>query len=204
MTNRHSDEFGYDDAELDALIDTAMTGILAKLEAAFDVKAGLADVYARAGVTKSDVEPVPAARPMRPHAPAEGRSRLQEVCDHIDMLEAYLATAVDAAQSNPFAGMAFLDAARPDLMHLRSGLANRTLPRTEAERLLDAVEHHIGQADQILRVQNATTLEDTLHTRLGGQADLGATLTAHMRVLRDMVIRLYDDADTTTSLVPAL
>ena len=39
---------GYDDAELDAVLETAMANILAKLEAAFDPQAGLEDIYARA------------------------------------------------------------------------------------------------------------------------------------------------------------
>lgn len=44
----HTDLGDYDDAELDALIDTAMAELSAKLEATSDMKAGLADVYARA------------------------------------------------------------------------------------------------------------------------------------------------------------
>ncbi|HUY45383.1 MAG TPA: hypothetical protein VMV92_06615 [Streptosporangiaceae bacterium] len=48
--NRHQPEGpGYDSAALDALLDSAMSGILAKLEAGFDPAAGLADIRARLG-----------------------------------------------------------------------------------------------------------------------------------------------------------
>jgi hypothetical protein len=194
MTSQHPDDFrGYDDAELDALLDVAMTGILTTLENGFNQQAGLADIYRRLGVSGGQ----PDSRPIGTSA------RLQEVCDQIDALNAYLTAASEAAQANPFAGAAYLDTARPDLLHLRAGLASRDISRTEAERLLDTVHTNLAQAERITRAQHGIPLDEVLHTRLGGAVDLNGPLLTHLQDLHQMVIRLYDDAGYTTSLTPA-
>jgi hypothetical protein len=46
MTTNQPEPSNYD-AELDEFLDRAMSGIITKLEAKFDVAAGLADIYAR-------------------------------------------------------------------------------------------------------------------------------------------------------------
>jgi hypothetical protein len=50
MTDHTPETPDYDDAESDEVINSAMNGIRAKLEASFDLEAGLADIYARCGV----------------------------------------------------------------------------------------------------------------------------------------------------------
>jgi hypothetical protein len=50
---------------------------------------------------------------------------LQEVCDQIDMLDAWLVAVIRSAQTAPFGGSAFLEIARPSLMHIRMGWDGR-------------------------------------------------------------------------------
>ena len=108
MTGHQPANPGYDDAELGRVVNTAMSGILAKLEAAFDPAAGLADIHARRTADSS---------------------RLAAVCDQVDLLGAWLADVVRAGQRSPFAGSSYLDLARDNLVQLRAGLASRTMAR---------------------------------------------------------------------------
>jgi len=64
------------DNELDRALDTAMNGILAKLDAALDPDAGLADVYARSTC----------GAPAAPRRDSAGSSRLEDACSQIDHL----------------------------------------------------------------------------------------------------------------------
>jgi hypothetical protein len=195
---------GYDAAALDELLDRAMGGILTKLEAGFDPQAGLANIYARSGAGAHASQPgTPtdlAAEPAQ--TAADMSARLQEICDHIDMLDAWLVAVTRSAQAAPFGGAAFLEMARPSLRQLRMGLANRTLARNEAERLVDEVQHHLDQADRILRSQHASTLDDTMRER-SSPATSGSSFPSQMQVLREMITRLYADAGRDLSLVPA-
>src|ERR1017187_7409255 len=133
---------GYD-AELDALLDRTMGGILAKLESAFDPQAGLADIYARLAAGTSPTRTPVEDSGLSPAHEAAGNLSLQAVCDQIDTLDFCLSSAGGSTQEEPFAGAAFLEAARPILRDLRSGLANRVLPRHQAVRLLDDIQHSL-------------------------------------------------------------
>ena len=66
MTRHQHQPRSYEAADLDGLIDSAMSSILAKLEVGFDPDAGLADVHARCGT-----RPVGAS----PESPGHGRPR---------------------------------------------------------------------------------------------------------------------------------
>ncbi len=194
----------YDDAELDELLATATDGMLAKLEAGFDRQAGLADIYARlerAGQPQP-APPAPVTRRREP-GPIADNQRLQEVCDRIDTLDACLDALIRAAQSAPLAGGAFVEAARPVLMQLRLGLAGRTLPREQAERILDLVRHNLEQADRILRDQQASSLDQAIRGKLGSPAEFGGPVAGQLRLLGEMIARLYDDAGYAASLVPS-
>jgi hypothetical protein len=50
------------------------------------------------------------------------------------------------------------------------GLANRPLPKNDAERLIDIVQSSLDQADHILRTQRASTLEQVVHALIGEPA----------------------------------
>ena len=57
MTGYQPNRPRHDAAGLDELIDSAMSGILAKLDPAFDPDAGLADIYARCGTHPAGARP---------------------------------------------------------------------------------------------------------------------------------------------------
>lgn len=205
MSEHEHDGPGYDIAALDRLVDSAMSGILTKLEAGFDPEAGLADIYDRSGAGPQVCQPATPAEPASAQAQtaADASARLQETCDQIDLLDAWLAAVIRSAQADPFGGAAFLEMTRPSLRQLRMGLANRTLARSEAERLADDVQHHLDQADQILRSGHAATLDDTMRERSGTSAGSGGSFAGQMQALREMISRLFADAGRDLSLVPA-
>lgn len=190
----------YDDAELDALLDRTMGGIVAKLDAAFDPQSGLAGIYSRVAAGAYPPRTPIEDAGLSPARESDGSRSLQAVCDQIDTLDFCLSSVGGSTQAEPFAGAAFLEAAHPILMDLRSGLANRVLPRQQAVRLLDDVQYSFDHADQILRSQH-TSLEEVLHTRLRGQIASAGTFTAQMERLQRNVIRLYDQAGDTASLI---
>jgi hypothetical protein len=192
----------YDDAELDALLATAMDGMLGKLEAGFDPGAGLADVYARAGADPLAAARAPAPARRRP-GPAATSRRLQEACDQIDTLDAFLAAITRSTRNDPFAGAAFVEAARPVLLQLRMGLANRTLAREDATRLIGHVRHNLDEAERILQAQGASSLAEIARTRLGSDTEFGGSAAEQAQALAQVIMRLYEDAGYTVSLEPS-
>jgi hypothetical protein len=182
-----------DDTELDRVLDTAMSGILAKLEAGFNPGAGLADIYARSTRRGSSMAPAV------PGGDSSGSSRLAEVCDQIDLLTAWLADIILSGQQDPFGGSSFLELARDNLVQLRAGLASRTMARPEAQQLTSDIQNQLSHADRILRSQHATTLD---HLASETTSREGA-LTDQARVARDMVIRLYEPDGHDLRLTPA-
>ena len=200
MTGHQPDRDGHDDAALDNLVDAAMSGILAKLEADFDPDAGLADIYARDGATHTGPRHV-FPPPAEPRRESTGSSRLEEACDQIDLLTAWLGDLIRAGQRAPLGGSSYLELARDSLVQLRAGLGNRTMARPEAQRLTADISNQLGRADQILRSRHATTL-DHLASQSPSSSG-GDVLTDQVRVLREMVIRLYAPAGPDPSLRPA-
>jgi hypothetical protein len=167
-----------------------MSGILAKLEAAFDPGAGLADIYARSTARHfagSPPYPGPSAPPATP-APGRGSSRLAAVCDQIDTLTAWLSGLLQSGQQDPFSGSSYLDLASDNLVQLRAGLASRTMTRHEAEQLTSDIQSQLSQADRLLRSQHGTTLDDMA----SGHDRRSESLTGQARVIREMVARLFE------------
>jgi hypothetical protein len=206
MTGYHPEDAGrpdYDPAELDELLGTAMEGMLAKLEAGFDPDAGLADIYARLTAAAYPRHVPAPVIPRREPEPATSSQRLQEVCDQIDTLDACLSALIRSARNDPFAGGAFVEAARPVLLQLRLGLANRVLAREDAARLLGHVRNNFDETDRILRIQGSSSLDEVTRARLGSQAEFGGSVTEQMQVLAEMIMRLYEDAGYAASLEPA-
>jgi hypothetical protein len=175
---------GYDD-ELDRVLDTAMNGILAKLEAALDPDTGLADVYARSAQGR------PGAA-----APGSGSSRLEEACGQIDLIAAWLEDLIESGQENPLGGSSFLELARDNLVQLRAGLASRNMARPEARQLTTDIGSQLGQADRIIRSQQATTLDDVASSRTSRTG----SLTGQVQAMREVIARLYEP---DLSLAPA-
>jgi hypothetical protein len=189
MTSHQPDQPPAEGAALDNVIDAAMTGILAKLEAAFDPDAGLADIHARRA------SPAPVA----PRPDGTGSSRLEQACDQIDLVTARLADVITPWQRAPFGGFSFLELARDNLVQLRAGLANRTMLRPEAQRLTADAASHLAQTDQILRTQHGTTLNQLARQAKGSRGDL----TGQVQLLSQIIARLYEPDSDDLSLQPA-
>jgi hypothetical protein len=200
MTGHQPDHHGHDDAALDNILDTAMNGILAKLEAAFDPGAGLADIYARNAATPYGPRPAFPAQ-AEPRRESTGSTRLEEACDQIDLLTAWLADLIRSGQRAPLGGSSYLELARDNLVQLRAGLGNRTMARPEAQRLTADISAQAGHADHILRSQHTTTLDHLASQSPSSSGD--GTLTDQVRALREMVTRLYAPAGHDPSPVPA-
>lgn len=201
MIRNQPDHQHHGDTALDSVVDAAMSGILAKLEAALDHDAGLADVRARSAARQpgpSDERPVPAA-PAAPGPADSGSSRLEETCDQIDLVADRLAGLIASALRAPFGGASFLELARDSLIMLRVGLASRTLARDEAERLTADARDQLAQADQVLRSRHETTLDQLASQKAGP----GTALTGQVQLLRQMVSRLYEHDGGHLSLQPA-
>lgn len=206
---RHAGDHDYDDSELDAIVVRTMSGILAKLEGGFVPGEGLADIYARHRAAVPDMSASPVERDEHPQEKRQGNlpsvlgTRLQAVCNQIDLLDACLTAATRSARNQPFGGAAFLEAARPTLAQLRSGLANRVLARSQAELLVDSFQASLDQADHILRSQHSSSLEEMIQARGVKFAESGTTLEQQLGSLRKGIASLYADAGYTNSLAPA-
>jgi hypothetical protein len=202
MTGQHPGSAGCDDAELDAMLDSAMSGIVTRLETSLDPETGLADVHARWRALYPRRHPPTLAEAHSAGSARQAASRaLQQICDQIDVLDACLAAIGGSAGSRPFPGMTFLDMARPVLLQLRSGLANKVLARAEAEDLTGAVQQYLDRAHQVLQAQRATTLEEAVRQHAGDTEH--GTLGGQVRGLQDKIAKLYASAGATGSLVQA-
>lgn len=201
--NRHDDG----DTDLDQWIKGGLDAELAQMDAAFDFEAGLADVYARAGLTS------PGAAEPRSHAATEpsidvtrdtvGQGAVQAVVDHIEMLDALLGAVTKSDQhTSPFAGVVYLKAARQFLLQLRVGLTGRRLTQARATQLVDTIDHDLTEADKILRVQQGLSLQDAVHARIGELRDVGSDLIDQVQHLREKVLRLFTDVDEPASRLP--
>lgn len=119
------------------------------------------------------------------------------------MLDAWLAAVIRSGQARPFGGAAFLEMARPSLLRLRMGLANRTLGKGDATHLIGEGQHYLGQADRIIRSRHASTLDEVMRDRAAIPASSEGALDADMEVLETMIDRLFADADHDMALIPA-
>jgi hypothetical protein len=195
------------DTDLDQWIKRGLDAEIARMDAAFDFEAGLADVYARAGLTR------PEAADPRSHAATElsndvpqdtmGQGAVQAVVDHIEMLDALLGAVTKADQdTSPLTGVLYLKMARQLLLQLRVGLNGRRLTQTRATQLVDTIEHDLIETDKILRAQQGLSLQDAVHARIGELRDVGGDLIFQVQRLRDKVLRLFTDLDEPAPRLP--
>lgn len=208
MTTPNPDDLGprdYD-AELDVILETGMAGILAKLQARLEPQAALADIQNRL----RDQAPLP-NQDDRLASPAEAEAdtsqstvsnqALQAVCDRIDAFDFYLQTVL-RSPDDPFAGAAFIANARPALMQLRSGLANRSITKSHAQRILNEIQQNLDQADRVLR-QQGSDLGAALRDRARGQTASNGTASAQMHSLQAHVMRLFEGSGHHAALQPS-
>jgi hypothetical protein len=77
------------------------------------------------------------------------------------------------------------------------------LPRDEAAQLIDHIQRNLDETNRILSTQ-ASSLDEVIRARLGSHAQFGGPLMEQAQVMREMIMRLYEDAGYTASLEPAL
>ncbi|MGH3974924.1 MAG: hypothetical protein ACRDS9_16590 [Pseudonocardiaceae bacterium] len=203
--NRNRNDDG--DADLDQWIKSGLDVELTQMDAAFDFEAGLADAYARAGLTRPE-----AAEP-HSHTATDpsiditqdtvGQGAVQAVVDHIEMLDALLGAVTKSDQeTSPITGVIYLTTARQFLLQLRIGLTGRRLTQARASQLVDTIEHDLRETDKILRGQQGLSLQDAVHARIGELRDVGGDLIDQVQRLREKVLRLFTDVDETASRLP--
>jgi hypothetical protein len=192
----HRDDFD----ELDLFVLQARDSVIAKLDAATDFGAVLADIYAKAA--KDGTPEAAAAAPTRssPHQP---QTALDDVCDHIDMLTTLLkAVSGPGVKDSPLIGAIYLSSAWRSLQRLRRDLARHRIGKGEALRLIGNAEHNLREADAALRSEHGLSLDDALRGRIGDLMELGSDITGQVQVLRAKVARLFDNAAEAASLTP--
>ncbi|MFD0684591.1 hypothetical protein [Actinomadura fibrosa] len=206
MTTPNPDNLGprdYD-AELDAILESGMAGILAKLQARLEPQAALADLQNR---VRGQVPPPNQSDQQASSAADEADTSratsqaLQAVCDRIDAFDFYLRTVL-RSPDDFFAGAAFIANARPALLQLRSGLANRSLTKSQAQRILDEIQQNLDQADRVMR-QQGSDLDAALRDRARGQTASNGTASAQMHSLHTHVMRLFEGSGHHAALQPS-
>lgn len=207
MTFWHRNRRDDGDTDLDQWIKRGLDAELAQMDATFDFEAGLADVYARAGL------PRPGAAEPRRHTATDpnidvtqdtvGQGAVQAVVDHIEMLDALLGAVTKSDQdTSPLAGLIYLTTARQFLLQLQVGLTGRRLTQARATQLVDTIAHDLTETDKILRVQQGLSLQDAVHARIGELRDVGGDLIDQVQRLREKVLRLFTDVDEPASRLP--
>jgi hypothetical protein len=188
----HRDRPDDGDAHLDQWIKAALDAELAQRDTAFDFPAGLHDVYARVGLAR----PVAAGSRSDLTLGSDGRSRVQAVVDHIEMLDALLELVTIADEdTSPQQGVMYLTMARQFLLQLRIGLSARRLTQARAVQLVDAIAHNLTETDKILRAQQGMSLHDAVRARIGELRDIGGDVNHQTQRLREKVLRLFTDVD---------
>lgn len=186
--------------ELDQLILQTRASVIAKIDAATDFNAVLADIYAKAA---KDGTPEAAAVSPGRSRPREPQTALDEVCDQVDMLIMLLkAVSGPGVKGSPLIGAIYLSSTWRSLQRLRSGLARHRIGKGEALRLIQNAEHNLREADAVLRSEHGLSLDDALRDRIGDLMELGSDITGQVQILRAKVARLFDNAAESAALTP--
>jgi hypothetical protein len=193
----HRDDFD----ELDQLIVQVRASAIAKLDAATDFNAVLADIYSKAA---KDGTPEAAAVSPGPSGSQQPPIALDDVCDRIDMIiELLQAVSAPGVKDSPLIGAIYLGSASRSLQRLRRGLARHRAGKEEALQLIGNAEHNLQEADAVLRSEQGRSLDDVLRDRIGDLMDLGSDITGQVHALRGKVTRLFDDAPESAAPAPA-
>jgi hypothetical protein len=136
---------------------------IADHDAAFNFRAGLEEIYRRAG---RDLPHPPDEVDRSPSEDAEAQGAVDEVCQRIEMLDALLATARGSEPGIVLPGY-HLTNTRRLLLQLRMGLKARSLDRAEAGSLISNVQRSLREADRALRHQHGLSLDEALSERIG-------------------------------------
>ena len=189
------------DAEFDARMFKSRASFIEHYNAAFDFEEGLDEVYARAGLIRPDG----LRRTTTASAVSEAdcdNSLLQQICDHIDMIDGLLAS-VAGGDFGPAVTLTYLITSRHVLLRLRTGLRARRLTHSDALNLISNVQHNLRQIDSVMRRHHGLSLDEALHDRIGELAEINTDITEQMKRLEASVNRLFDSEHEAVELAPA-
>jgi hypothetical protein len=203
----HRDRRDDADSNLDQWIRGALDAELGQMDADFDVEAGLADVYARAGLARPGAAESPILE--APESPSDvaggsgGQGAVRAVVEHIAMLDALLGTVTSSEEEvSPPLGVMYLKTARQFLWQLRRGLTGRRLTRARAIQLVETIEHDLDETDKILRAQQGLSLQEAVRLRIGELRDVSGDLNQQVRRLREKVVALFADVEDPAAQSP--
>jgi hypothetical protein len=192
----HPDSDG--DAVLDAVLAIAADRLLAGLQTALDIDAGLAAVRAADPGTAES----PAAGRQEPEA---AHGELEAVCQVLAGYLDDLDPAADSRTSTPKAlgsSVLYLGAVHRLLQELQDGLQTRALDRDSADRLVRLIEHNAAEASHLLGGERRRATRRT-RTQLDTWTQVIAGIRDGITALRARIQRLFDDAGDTTPYDPA-
>lgn len=189
------------DAEFDARMLKSRASFIEHYNATFDFEAGLDEVYARAGLVRPGDPSRTATAPAVGEADSSN-SLLQQICDHIDMIDKLLAS-VAGGDVGPVVLLTYLTTSRHVLLQLRTGLRARRLAHQDAFELIGNVHHNLRQIDLVLRRHHDLPLGEALHKRIGELTDINTDITEQMKRLEASVNRLFDTEHEAVELAPA-
>jgi len=189
------------DAEFDAGILRSRASFIEHYNATFDFEQGLDEIYARAGLARPEDPRRTAAAPAASEAGSDS-SLLQQICDHIDMIDNLLASVADG-DTGPIVTATYLTAARLFLLQLRTGLRARRLTHLDAFNLISNVRHNLRQIDSVMRSHRGLSLDEALRERIGELAQINTDVTNQMKRLEANVNRLFDAEHEGVEFVPA-
>lgn len=189
------------DAEFDAQMLKSRASFVEHYNATFDFEAGMDEVYTRAGLARPDGLGRTAAAPAVSAADS-GNSLLQQICDHIDMIDNLLAS-VAYGDTGPIVTITYLTTSRQILLQLRNGLRARSLTHWDAFNLISNVHHNLHEINLVMRHHHGLSLDEALHKRIGELAEINTDITEQMKRLEASVNRLFDTEHEAVELVPA-
>jgi hypothetical protein len=189
------------DAEFDARMFKSRASFIEHYNATFDFEAGLDEVYARAGLARP-VDLRPTATTPAVSEVSSDNSLLQQICDHIDMVDNLLASVADG-DTGPIVTITYLTTSRLLLLQLRTGLRARSLAHRDASNLISNIDHNLHEIDLVMRRHHGLSLGEALHERIGELTEINTDITEQMKRLEASVNRLFDTEHEAVELVPA-
>lgn len=188
-------------AEFDARIFKSRASFIEHYNARFDFEAGLDEVYARANLPRPDGLRRSEAPPTANESGSDN-SLLQQICDHIDMIDKLLASVADG-DTGPIVTTTYLTTSRQFLLQLRTGLRARRLTHWDAYNLIGNVNRNLHQISAVMRRHRDLPLDEALHKRIAELAEISTDVTEQMKRLEASVNRLFDTEHEAAELVPA-
>lgn len=191
------------DAALDAVLTVTADRLLASLQAAVDIDAGLAAVRA---VDPGTAGPATAEPPqLDRQEPEAGQGELAAVCQVLASYLADLDPAADSGARTPKelgSSVLYLGAVHRLLHELQYGLLTRTLDRNGADRLVRLIEHNAIEASHLLGGERRRAGRGA-RAQIDAWAEVIAGIRSGMPALAPRIRRLFDDAGHVATHDPA-